>query len=575
MMETRSALGKKWELKQIDPTLSKHLAEVLSIDETLAGLLSLRGVQTFEEAKAFFRPTLKQLHDPFLMHDMDKAATRLLSAIDKQESIMVYGDYDVDGTTSVAMVYRFLKELSPLVYFYIPDRYKEGYGLSEKGIKTAKDLGCSLLITLDCGIKAVELIHQANTLGLDTIICDHHTPGKVLPKATAILDPKKSNCTYPFKELCGCGVGFKLLEALAVLRNIPREKLYENLDFVAIATGADIVPLVGENRVLMHFGMKQITYNKRPGVEALLEVSGKKQVKTVTDVVFGIAPRINAAGRIKQASEAVHLLIQQDFESARRIASAIEHHNRTRRVLDTQITKEALEMIQSGKKYKERVSTVVFHPDWHKGVVGIVASRLIESYYRPTIVLAESNGVAVGSARSIAGFDIYEALDQCADTLIQFGGHKYAAGLTLKLDQVELFEERFDEVVRNTIDPELLIEKISIDLELGLEKIGPRFYRIMRQMAPFGPGNRTPVFVTKKVKDAGYSRSVGSDKSHLKLHVVGEDGIDMQGIAFGMGHMLDRVKSEKYFDIVYSLEENTYKGNITLQLLIRDLRFPD
>src|SRR5690554_7206877 len=507
-----------WTLKpKPDPEKIRSLSKALNVDSTIASLLSQRGVDTFEEAEKFFRPSLKDLHDPYLMRDMEKAVARIENAIENQENILIYGDYDVDGTTSVALLSSYLKSYYPNVSTYIPDRYDEGYGISYMGIDFAHDNDFSLIIALDCGIKAIDKVAYASEKNIDFIICDHHRPGKEIPKAIAVLDPKREDCEYPYKELCGCGVGFKLVQALAKRRNLKIDDLLLYLDLVATAIAADIVPITGENRILVHHGLRVINSNPRTGFEAILK-QVKKERLTVTDVVFIIAPRINAAGRMKHGNHAVTLLTETDSEKAEIFAAEIETFNTDRREADKRITEEALQQIIENKE-EERMTTVVYQEDWHKGVIGIVASRLTETYYRPTLVFTKSGDRLAASARSVKHFDVYNALEQCEDCMEQFGGHKYAAGLTLLPEQFSAFKERFESVVKNSIDKKLLTPEITIDTELDLNEITPKFFRVLKQFAPFGPGNMTPVFMTQNLTDNGWSKQVGKDNKHLRLVV--------------------------------------------------------
>jgi len=566
-------MKKSWNLKSLDQPKAIDLAKQLNISEILGQLLVQRGITDFDAAKTFFRPQLNDLHDPFLMKDMDKAVTRLQKAISDNEKIMIYGDYDVDGTTSVSMVYHFLSQLTKNIEYYIPDRYAEGYGVSAKGIAYAASINVQLMITLDCGIKAIDRVDEGNENEIDFIICDHHQPGPEIPSAIAVLDPKRSDCNYPFKELCGCGVGFKLLQAFCIKENDDLDKLYPYLDLVALAIGADIVPIVGENRVMAFYGLKTINSNPRMGIKTLLQTAKANKIITITDLVFVAGPRINAAGRIHSARKAVQLLISEDEEMALEFSKDIEEDNLTRRDLDRSITKEALEMIADNKDWLNNKSTVVYEAGWHKGVIGIVASRLIETYYRPTVVFVKSGDIAAGSARSVKGFDLYQALEQCSDFLIQFGGHKYAAGMTIEIDKIDAFRKKFEEVVSQTISPESLIPEISVDLELDFADISPKFYRIINQMSPFGPGNMTPVFLSRKVHDFGYSKAVGTEDDHLKLFVRQNGSEALGGIAFGMGNLYPEIKTQNPFDIVYTIEENTWNEKTSLQLRVKDLRF--
>ena len=558
-----------WTLKALpDKDIVCALQESLGVSELIATLLAQRGIKTFEEAKQFFRPQLSDLYNPFLMKDMDKAVERLHRAISSNEKILVYGDYDVDGTTAVSLMYLFLKDKCKYVEYYIPDRYDEGYGVSYKGIDYAKSNDFSLIVCLDCGIKAVEKVAYAKNKDVDFIICDHHRPGDTLPLAVAVLDPKRSDCDYPFKELCGCGVGFKLAQAYHQQYNLPFEDLVPLLDLVVVSIAADIVPMIGENRVLSFYGLQQLNASPRIGLKALMDVANRKETFNISDIVFGLAPRINAAGRIKHGNKAVELLVQQDFFIAKEKADYIDNHNFTRKELDKSITQEALGMI-----VPDANSTVVCSDKWHKGVVGIVASRLIETHYRPTIVLTESNGKLTGSARSVSGFDIYNAIDACSDLLEQFGGHKYAAGLTLKKENLTAFIQRFEEVVSTTITAEMQIPKINIDLEMPMEDITMKTHRIIEQMAPFGPSNSRPVFMTKAVIDNGSGRLIGQDKNHLKLAITdNHNSKTLDGIGFGMSDYFSTIKDKQPFDICFVLDLNEWNGNSKLQLRIKDIR---
>jgi len=560
----------RWTLKTA-PNLSlvDELSEVLSIDKVLSSLLIQRGVQTFDQAKKFFRPSLDDLHDPFLLKDMDIAVSRIEKAIANNENILIYGDYDVDGTTAVSLVSSYLKTITNHIATYIPDRYDEGYGISTQGIDFAVDHDFSLIIALDCGIKAIDKVKYASQKNIDFIICDHHKPGDKLPKAVAVLNAKREDCSYPFDELCGCGVGFKLIQALASKRGQTLEDLTQYLDLVATAIAADIVPITGENRILTYFGLQVINSNPRNGIKAIIQ-GVKKKILTITDVVFIIAPRINAAGRMKHGNYAVELLTEMDYEAALNFATSIEKFNLERKEIDKKITYEALQQIKSANE-EEKFSTVVYSEDWHKGVIGIVASRLIESYYRPTLVFTKSGDKLAASARSVKGFDIYEALEQCSEYLEQFGGHKYAAGLTLTPDQYIPFKEKFEAVVKKTIDKELLIPEITIDSALDLSEITPKFFRILKQMGPFGPKNMKPVFATSSVRDNGYAKRVGADKSHLKLNIInGADQKTYNAIAFGLGDKINSIQND--FDIVYTIDENEWNGNTSIQLLVKDIK---
>ena len=561
----------RWTIKP-KPDLNKvaRLSKELGVDTITSFLLIQRGIETFEAAKNFFRPSLKDLHDPFLMKDMEKAVARIEKAILNKENILVFGDYDVDGTTSVALVSSYLLTYYPNVATYIPDRYDEGYGISYKGIDFAEDNNFSLIIALDCGIKAIDKVDYASKKGIDFIICDHHRPGANIPNAKAVLDPKRDDCNYPFKELCGCGVGFKLIQALASKKGETIEDLLLYLDLVATAIGADIVPIVDENRILAYHGLKVINQNPRPGFKAIIE-QVKKETLTITDVVFIIAPRINAAGRMKHGNHAVTLLCETDTNLAAQYANEIDTYNSDRRDADKRITIEALDQIEEHKE-QEGFTTVVYKENWHKGVIGIVASRLIETYYRPTLVFTKSGDVLAASARSVKGFDVYNALEQCSEFIEQFGGHKYAAGLTLLEANYGKFKAQFEKVVSETIDPKLLIPEISIDSQLNLTDITPKFYRIISQFAPFGPGNMTPVFMTEDMQDTGYGKQVGEDKTHLRLTATQNGKGKLVGIGFGLGDQTELIKNKKTFKAAYTIDENEWNGNVSLQLKLKDIK---
>jgi single-stranded-DNA-specific exonuclease len=546
------------------------IQSALQVDAIIAKLLVQRGIETFEQAKTFFRPTLADLHNPFLMKDMDKAVVRIEKAIANNENILVFGDYDVDGTTAVSLVSSYLRSFYPNVATYIPDRYAEGYGISYMGIDYAEDNDISLIIALDCGIKSIDHVNYAKEKNIDFIICDHHRPGNILPDAVAVLDPKREDCSYPYDELCGCGVGFKLIQALAENRNQTIDDLVLYLDLVATAIAADIVPITGENRVLAKFGLEVINSNPRPGIKALIQ-NVKKKVLTITDVVFIVAPRINAAGRIKHGNEAVALLTEYDLDQAEQFASEIEQHNSDRKELDKQITKEALLQIEENNEQK-RFSTVVYQENWHKGVIGIVASRLTETYYRPTIVFTKSGDKLAASARSVKDFDVYNAIEACSEHLEQFGGHKYAAGMTLKEENYLAFKTAFEKEVQKTISPELLVPEIEIDAEINLSDITPKLIRVLNQFEPFGPENMTPVFMTKNIKDTGYPKLLGKDEEHLKLFVKQENSEGFGAIAFFMGNKKASISNQKPFDAVYCIDENEFKGTVTVQLRIKDIR---
>ncbi len=562
----------RWKNKN-NPKKKKvdKLSVELGIDHTIAGLLVQRDIETFEQAKYFFRPSLNDLNDPYLMKDMDLAVQRIEKAISQEENIMIYGDYDVDGTTSVALVYSYLITYYSNVTTYIPDRYDEGYGISYKSIDFASDNNITLIIALDCGIKAIDKIAYANEKNIDFIICDHHRPGDKIPKAIAVLDPKREDCNYPYDELCGCGIGFKLIQALAEKKDQTVDDLIPYLDLVATAIAADIVPITGENRILASVGLQIINTNPRPGIKALIQ-NLKKDNLTITDVVFVIAPRINAAGRIKHGLYAVELLIENNFEKAQKYASEIEQFNFTRKELDKVITKEALQQIEQNKE-KENFTSVVFDPEWHKGVIGIVASRLIETYYRPTLVFTKSGEFLAASARSVKGFDIYNALEKSSEFIEQFGGHKYAAGLTLKPENYLKFKELFEKVVKESIPPELLIPEIAIDAELFLSDITPKFNRIIKQFGPFGPKNMKPVFKSSGLRDNGYGKKVGKEEEHLKLNIIsGVDQKTYNAIGFGLGKKYNEINNGKSFQAVFTIEENHWNGITSLQLNLKDVK---
>jgi len=546
------------------------LQKELQVDALTATLLIQRGIETYDEAKTFFRPSLEDLHDPFLMKDMDKAVARIELALANNENILVYGDYDVDGTTSVSLVSSYLKTRQDSIATYIPDRYDEGYGISYKGIDFAQDNDFSLIIALDCGIKALEKVAYAKEKRIDFIICDHHRPGKFLPDAVAVLDPKRVDCEYPYKELCGCGVGFKLVQALALKENKTIEDLTEYLDLVATAIGADIVPITGENRVLAYFGLQVINENPRMGFKAIIQQL-KKETLSITDVVFIIAPRINAAGRMKHGNHAVTLLIETDYNLAIQYAIDIDQFNTDRRDADKRITEEALKQIEEQKE-QERYTTVVYNETWHKGVIGIVASRLTETYYRPTLVFTKSGDKLAASARSVKGFDVYNALETCSEHIEQFGGHKYAAGLTLNEDNYETFKQKFEEVVSSTIEKQMLIPEITIDSEISLSSVTPKFYRILKQFSPFGPGNMTPVFMTENLKDTGYGKCVGEDDKHLRVTLTQKNTDKIVGIGFGLGDKIELISNKKQFKAVYSIDENHWQGKTSLQLKLKDIK---
>ena len=546
-----------------------HLIDCLGIDAVVAQLLAQRNITSFESAKAFFRPHIGQLHDPFLMQDMETAVSRLQQAIDQKETVMVYGDYDVDGTTSVSLLTHFLRSQGLNVTPYIPDRYAEGYGLSKKGIDTAKAANISFMIALDCGVKAIEQVAYANSLGIDLIICDHHTPGDVLPNALAILDPKRSDCAYPFKELSGCGVGFKLMQALLQQQGKNVSDIIAYLDFVAVAIAADIVPMVGENRTLAFLGLQQLNAHPRPGLKALMR--DKPTVQIISDVVFGMAPRINAAGRMKHGLHAVELLLSETDEEAQTLAQEVEMYNTSRREVELEITKEALAQITENQE-ENNAASVVYAPHWHKGVIGIVASRLIESHYRPTLVFTKSEeGILAASARSVRGFDVYKAIDTCSKHIIQFGGHKYAAGVTLKEENYQAFKAAFEAQVAQTLTATQKAQTLDVDVALPFTAITPKLLRILKQMEPFGPENRSPVFYTDGVVDSGFAKLVGQDKSHIKARFVQGASSPIDAIGFGLGKKMNLLKKGTPLRIAYTLEENVWQGNVSVQLRLKDI----
>jgi len=556
--------SKKWEVKNTDNIIVQKLAKDLGVSKIIAHLLVLRGVTTFDQAKTFFRPELSHLNNPFLMKDMKKAVERVEIANKKKEKILVYGDYDVDGTTSVSMMYSFLKRYNQNIDHYIPCRYEEGYGISFKSIEYAKQNKVSLIIALDCGIKDIDQVAHAKELGIDFIICDHHTALEDTPNAIAVLNPKQKDCKYPYKELSGCGVGFKLIQGYCENNEIPFKEIIEYLDLLVVSIGADIVPMTGENRVLAFYGLRQINETPRAGLKAIMNISCKTESLTIEDIIFRIAPRINAAGRIEHAKQAVQLLIENDPQNARLFADLIEESNKTRKNLDQSVTAEALGMIKENKK-----STVLFSHKWHKGIVGIVASRLVERYYKPTIVFSEKNGVLTGSARSVHDFDLYEAISKCSHLCESFGGHKYAAGLTVKKENLKKFTKEFELVVSKTIIEDQLTPKIEVDMEININDINVKLFRIIKQFSPFGPLNPSPVFVSKQVMDNGYAKKIGPMKSHLKLYLQKEKD-SIEGIGFGMADFFDNITNSQLFDVCYYINENTWNGRKNLQLRILD-----
>jgi single-stranded-DNA-specific exonuclease len=569
-------MEKRWVVREKGETaVVRQLASSLGVSDSLANLMSQRSITTAAEARAFFNPSLDYLHDPFLMKDMNIAVDRISTAIKKNEKILVYGDYDVDGTTAVALMYSFLKDQYSNVEYYIPDRYKEGYGVSYDGLDFACQKNCRLVITLDCGIKAVEKVKYARSKGLDVIICDHHYPGDEIPKAIAVLDPKQPGCSYPYKELSGCGVGFKLIQAYTRVHGIPFENIAHYLDLVAVSIASDIVPITGENRVLAYYGLKILNESPSTGLRELIREAEVTRALTIEDVVFKIGPRINAAGRMETGSKAVELLISSDTLLATGISKEINNFNIERRSVDRIITTEAMRMISEDQRNVNSRTTVLYNPSWKKGVIGIVASRLIETYYRPTVILTESNGFATGSARSVQGYDLYQAIESCSDLLESFGGHMFAAGLTLKKENIAPFMDRFEKYVYSTITEEQLVPRIFIDTELSFSEINDDFFRIMSQFQPFGPDNMSPVFISRNVCDNGTGKMVGSSGEHLKLNLCQEDcQKTLPSIAFCQANHFEYIKSGNSFDICYSIEMNEFRGNRNLQLNIRDIKTP-
>lgn len=564
-------MEKRWNIIPSDVNQTSLLREQLKISETICNILVSRGITDFEVAKDFYRPSLEKLHDPWLMKDMNKAVARIENAISQKEKILVFGDYDVDGTTSVASFYQFLTSIhdEALTDYYIPHRYKEGYGVSKAGIDFAKENSFTLIVCLDCGIKSVELIEYASSLGIDFIVCDHHLPGPEIPKAVAILNPKQLDCSYPYKDLCGCGVGFKLMMALALHYKLPESSYLKYIDLVAIAIAADIVPMNGENRILAYYGLKKINENPSLGIITLIKLGSLKKKLTITNVVFVIAPRINAAGRMDDAKKAVQLFIEKDEKAALALGELLQSDNSDRKEADSSITLEALQIIKSNEHLINKKSCVVFNENWHKGVVGIVASRLIEHHYRPTIVLTQSDGIATGSARSIKGFNLYEAIYQCKEYLLAFGGHFAAAGLSMLPENVEKFTEKFEAVVTENVTDDMLIPEITIDATLNFSEINQTFFNIISQMEPFGPENMRPVFVARNVVNSGYSKLLKDQ--HVKFEVK-QNGVAMSGIGFNMPEKADLVFSGQPFDIVFTLDENEFNGNTRLQMMVMDCK---
>ncbi len=569
-------MEKTWNLKeQGDINVIKHLSAALNVNMVITNLLVQRNITNYQESQAFFRPKMGDLHNPFLMKDMDKAVERLELAIKQEEKVLIYGDYDVDGTTSVALMYRFLHSRIKNLDYYIPDRYTEGYGISPQSIQFAHDEKFSLVIVLDCGIKAVEKIKHAKSLGIDFIICDHHNPDDEIPDAVAVLDPKRPDCSYPYKELSGCGVGYKFLQAYSLKNEIPYSELDDLLDLVVVSIASDIVPVTGENRVLAYYGLKKLNSNPSLGLKTIMSYSGINGSEiTISDIVFKIGPRLNASGRIEHGKKSVAILTVTSEEEAERLGDEINSYNEIRKTLDRDITQEALDMIERNPELNNKKSTVLYNRDWHKGVVGIVASRITEYFYRPTIILTESNGMATGSARSVKDFDLYEAIGKCSDLLESYGGHMYAAGLTLKIENVPAFIQRFEDIVGDLITDKQQIEAVEIDSKLQLSEITPKFFRILKQFAPFGPHNMLPVFLSENVLDYGTSRPVGKNLEHLKLDLVEPTGSSsiFSGIAFNQAEHYEAISQGLPFDICYSITENEFRGKTNLQLYIKDIK---
>jgi len=561
-------MKKRWNLLSADPTIVQHLQDVLKIHPIFCQLLVQRGISNFDEARQFFRPSLEQLHDPFLMQDMNKAINRVTEAIHQEEKVLLFGDYDVDGTTSVALMFSFLKKYHKNLDYYIPDRYKEGYGVSIAGIDYAQQNGVTLIIAMDCGIKANDKVKYAKEKGIDFIICDHHLPEGELPPAIAVLDPKRKDCKYPYKELSGCGITFKLAQAFVEQNNLGESQLLELLDLVVISIACDIVPMLGENRTLAFLGLQQLNETKRVGLLSLIEMSNRQFPLNVNDIVFGLGPMINAAGRLADARQAVELLLSENKIAAKENAQKLYQRNQLRKEFDQQIVQEAKMLIDKNVYFENQKSVVLYQPHWHKGIVGIAAARIVEAHHRPTIILTESNGLAVGSARSVKGFNIHDAIKKCESVLLNFGGHAHAAGLSLEIEQVYVFREKFEEVVQETIEDKTLVPEIDITAILDLENITPQFWNILKQFAPFGPQNRNPVFVTKNVKDSGFSRLLKGN--HLKLSLQQKESKVINGIAFGLGDFFPNVQN-KSFHICYTINENNWNGKKDLQLNVKDL----
>jgi single-stranded-DNA-specific exonuclease len=561
----------RWKAKPLpNSEIVAKLSAEINVSEAIATILVQRGVDTFEKAKAYFRPQLSDLHDPFLLKDMDLAYYRIKKAITDHEKMMVYGDYDVDGTTAVSIVYSYFVTLNPDIEYYIPDRYKEGYGISKMGIDYAHENGISLIIALDCGIRSNELVDYANTLGIDFIICDHHLPGETLPNAHAILNPKRRDCTYPYKELSGAGIGFKLVQGYSKKEGFPEDKILEYIDLVAVSIASDMVDMQGENRVLAYFGLKKLNENPSAGLQSLIEVGPKKKKYSIQDIIFGIGPKINAAGRISDATAAVRVLIAKEYTSARQLTRVLNERNTERKELDNDITKNAVDMVEGTVGMSERKSIVIRGEAWHKGVIGIVASRMVEQFYKPTIVFSQNDGMLTGSARSVKNFDIHEAITECSQWVEQFGGHKYAAGLSIKAENFDAFSEQFESVVVRDIQEASLLPEVEYDLDISLEMLTPKFLDLINQMSPFGPGNPLPIFHSKELRSNNSPR-VLKDR-HLKLQISQNSRHYFDGIGFGLSEHLPVVSNGEIFDACYCIEENDFNGQVKLQLRLKDLK---
>lgn len=561
----------RWKAKPLpNSEIVAKLSTEINVSEAIATILVQRGIDTYDKAKAYFRPQLSDLHDPFLLKDMDLAYNRIKKAVNHKEKMMVYGDYDVDGTTAVSIVYSYFVTLNPDIEYYIPDRYKEGYGISRMGIDYAHENGISLIIALDCGIRSNELVDYANELGIDFIICDHHLPGETLPKAHAILNPKRRDCSYPYKELSGAGIGFKLVQAYSKKEGFPEDKILEYIDLVAVSIASDMVDMQGENRVLAYFGLKKLNENPSAGLQALIEVGPKKKTYSIQDIIFGIGPKINAAGRISDAKAAVRVLIEKEYTTARQLTRVLNERNTERKELDNDITKNAVEMVESTPGMSERKSIVIRGEAWHKGVIGIVASRMVEQFYKPTIVFSQNDGMLTGSARSVKNFDIHEAITECSQWVEQFGGHKYAAGLSIKAENFDAFSEQFESVVVRDIQEASLLPEVEYDLDISLQALTPKFLDLINQMSPFGPGNPLPIFHSKELRSNNSPR-VLKDR-HLKLQISQNSRHYFDGIGFGLSEHLPIVSNGEIFDACYCIEENDFNGQVKLQLRLKDLK---